>query len=120
MQGNGVLNSGQKIQYIGGTLVNVTEINGSDGTPVVAGQTVARSLAIIPDKNVYVTVDNINNNNPLCNNPLLANDTGSAIIGHRLDLYNGAGKSSCNGFNNVISVGACNPEQATCPTQDIN
>jgi hypothetical protein len=43
LQGSAQLNNGQDIQYNVTTqkIVSVSSINGSDGTPVVAGQTVA-------------------------------------------------------------------------------
>jgi len=42
----------------------------------------------------------------------LANDTGGAIKGYRLDLYNGAGKGVCAGYSNPIAVTTCDPEQS--------
>lgn len=108
LQGSGVLNSGQDIQYNAGTIKNVKEIHSADGTPVVADQTLARDRSIIPAKGVKVSVDQVGND-------LLANDTGGAIIGYRLDFYRGSGKAVCSGYTNVMAIGACKPKQAACP-----
>ncbi len=110
LQGSGQLNSGQYVQYqvASGHIVIVPSITGHDGTPVVAGQTVARDLAIIPGIGVLVSVDGVGSN-------LLANDTGGAIVGYRLDLFNGAGRAACAGYANPVGVSACAPAQASCP-----
>jgi len=110
LQGSAQLNSGQDVQYNKNTtkIVPVSVIRGSDGTPVVAGQTVARDKAIIPAKKVLVDVDQVGSG-------LLANDTGSRIVGYRLDLFNGAGKAACDDFENPIAVAACSPAQGKCP-----
>ena len=93
---------------------NPQQIPGSDGTPLVGGQTVARDKKVI-GKNVHVTLDQFGE--------VLANDTGSAIKGYRLDLYMGEGKAVCQSppiANNPIVVGGCDAEQkiggkVTCP-----
>jgi 3D (Asp-Asp-Asp) domain-containing protein len=110
LQGSGVLNDGTDIQYdpSSGLITSVTAIDGADGTPVVAGQTVARARSIIPGIGVHVDVDNVGTG-------LLANDTGGAIQGYRLDFYQGAGKRACAGFSNPMGVADCSPEQAKCP-----
>jgi 3D (Asp-Asp-Asp) domain-containing protein len=110
LQGSAQLNSGQDIQYNVGTqkIVKVSAIKGSDGTPVVAGRTVARDYAIIPAKGVLVDVDQVGTG-------LLANDSGGAIKGYRLDLFNGAGKAACAGYPNPVKVGACETAQPNCP-----
>ena len=59
--------------------------------------------------NVMVTVDGINNNQPL-----RATDTGGNVIGYHLDLFNGAGKSACANYPNPMGVAACSPGGATC------
>lgn len=114
LQGAGQLSSGQYVQYRSGsgTYVQVSAVYGSDGTPVVAGQTVARDKTIIPSKGVLVDVDQIGNG-------LLANDTGGAITGYRLDLFNGAGVAACASFANPISVTACETAQLACPTSAL-
>jgi 3D (Asp-Asp-Asp) domain-containing protein len=108
LQGSGVTNGGTDIQYNNGTIVAVTSINGADGTPVVAGQTVARSRSVIPGRGVLVDVDSVGTG-------LLANDTGGAIVGYRLDLYEGAGKGVCAGYANPMGVSDCSPAQTKCP-----
>jgi 3D (Asp-Asp-Asp) domain-containing protein len=112
LQGSGVLNNGSDVQY-GSSAVNVVgSINGADGTPVVAGQTVARDRSIISGTGVHVNVDQVGTG-------LLANDTGGAIKGYRLDFYKGAGKSVCSDYSNIISVSACDPGSGTCPSSTI-
>ncbi len=112
LQGSGVLTGGQDIQYISGAIVDVSVINGADGTPVVANETVARDRSIIPRGGVLVDIDQVGNN-------LLANDTGGDIVGYRIDLYKGAGKAVCAGYDNLISVSACNPGNSKCPASAI-
>jgi 3D (Asp-Asp-Asp) domain-containing protein len=110
LQGSAGLNNGQLIQYNVGnqTFSIVTALDGADGTPVVAGQTVARDRSVIPTGGYTVDVDQIGNS-------LLANDTGGAIVGYRLDLYDGVGQAVCSGFTNIISVAACSSALSTCP-----
>jgi membrane-bound lytic murein transglycosylase len=86
----------------------VSVIDGADGTPVVAGQTVARSRSIIPGRGVLVDVDSVGTG-------LLANDTGGAIVGYRLDFYQGSGKAVCAGYTNPMGVSDCSPAQTKCP-----
>jgi membrane-bound lytic murein transglycosylase len=87
----------------------VSTVTGADGTPVVPGQTVARDRAIIPGRGVQVDIEGVGAG-------LLANDTGGAILGYRLDLFNGAGIAACANYSNPIAISACNPEQTgTCP-----
>jgi hypothetical protein len=109
LQGSGTLNSGQNIQYEASTntIHNVTDIRGHDGSPVIAGQTVARSLSIIPAKHVKISLDQIGND-------LSANDTGGDITNYRIDIYEGAGQGVCAGYNNVMSIAACQPKQPLC------
>jgi len=111
LQGTGQLNNGTYVAYAPSTntISTVSSVTGADGTAVIAGQTVARDRAIIPGRGVLVDVDGIGTG-------LLANDTGGAIIGYRLDLFNGAGVAACAGYTNPIFVGVCNPQQTTtCP-----
>ena len=111
-QGSGELNSGQDIQYLGGTYKKVSAIHGKDGSVVVANKTLARSKTIIPDKGVKLDVDQIGTS-------LLANDIGPKIVGYRLDYYRGVGESVCSGFSNIMSVSACTPAQTACPASAV-
>jgi 3D (Asp-Asp-Asp) domain-containing protein len=114
LQGSGVLAGGQDIQYDPSTnkITKVSQINGADGTPVVANKTVARSRSIIPTGGVHVDIDQIGTN-------LLANDTGGDIVGYRIDLYRGAGSAVCTNYKNIISVSACNPGNSKCPARAL-
>lgn len=111
LQGTGQLNTGGYINYSPrtGLMTAVASVTGADGTAVVAGGTVARDRAVIPGRGVLVDVDGVGNG-------LLANDTGGAIRGYRLDLFNGAGRAACAGYANPHGVGACQtPQGSTCP-----
>lgn len=112
IQGEGQLNDGTLIKWISPNFVKATSVTGHDGSALVAGQTVARSLSIIAGTGVHLAIDTIGTN-------VLANDTGGGITGYRLDLYNGAGDAKCSAFNNKILVSACNPGSASCPGNDI-
>lgn len=112
IQGSGQLNSGQDIQYISPNIVEVAHINGHDNSPVVANQTVARDVAIIPLHNSYIDLNKIGNG-------LKANDTGGKILGYRIDLYRGAGKGVCANYDNIMSVGACQTAQTACPASAV-
>jgi len=89
----------------------VSQLIGSDGTPVVAGQTVARDLNIIPAGGVLLDLNGIGTG-------LLANDTGGKIQGYRIDRYMGSGVAACSGANasNVVSIGGCHPGNYNCPS----
>lgn len=110
LQGSAKLNDGRFVQYdVKSKKINVVaSITGHDGTPVVAGQTVARDLAIIKPKGVKVDVNTVANG-------LLANDTGGAIKGYRFDLFNGFGTAACSSFMNRIAIAACQTPQPKCP-----
>jgi 3D (Asp-Asp-Asp) domain-containing protein len=110
--GSGVLNNGQDIQQNNGNIVRVSTIKSADGSPVVAGQTVARDRSIIPGIGVLIDLDQVGTG-------ILANDIGSDIIGYRLDLYQGAGKGVCANNNNIMAVGACTPATSGCPASAI-
>jgi 3D (Asp-Asp-Asp) domain-containing protein len=112
LQGSGVLNSGQAVQYISGAYVNVSTIKTADGTTLTANKTLARDRNIISSKGVLMNVDQVGTG-------LAADDAGQAIVGYRLDLYRGAGVAQCNNFNNIMSVGACNPASSGCPAQAL-
>lgn len=115
LQGTGQFNDGTYGNYdVGSGNINVvTSVTGADGTAVVAGGSVARDRAIIPGRGVLVDVDGVGVG-------LLANDTGGAIRGYRLDLFNGAGRAACASYSNPIGVGACQTAQgSTCPARDF-
>ena len=87
-------------------------------TTPVANQTIAVDTTIMPfNTNVSLS--------PFPGTTFIAQDTGAhtgaqAIVGYRIDVYKGLGKAYCpTGFLNSISVGACNPASASCPTQTI-
>jgi membrane-bound lytic murein transglycosylase len=86
----------------------VSAIDGADGTPVVAGRTVARDRSIIPTGGVHVDINGVGSG-------LLANDTGGAIVGYRIDYYNGAGPNACSAFSNIMAVSGCSPGNSNCP-----
>jgi len=114
LQGSAVKNDGSNIQYDPSTdlITTVANITGADGTPVVAGQTVARARSIIPGRGVHVDVHNIGSG-------LLANDTGNAIQGYRLDFYQGAGAGVCANYANPMGVASCSPKQTKCPGSEL-
>lgn len=115
LQGTGRLNSGNYINYSPSARLMrvVDQVVGADGTPVIAGGTVARDRNIIPGKGVLVDVDGVANG-------LLANDVGGAIRGYRLDIFNGAGRAACAGYSNPHGVGVCQPAQgSTCPGREL-
>jgi 3D (Asp-Asp-Asp) domain-containing protein len=108
LQGSASLTDGTLVQYSPSLRV-VSVITGADGTPVQAGQTIARDRNIIPGIGVLVDINGLGTG-------LLANDTGGAIRGYRIDYYNGVGPSACSGFSNIMGVSDCNPGNATCPS----
>lgn len=111
LQGTGQLNDATYINYnvSRGVMIPVTSVNGADNTPVVAGATVARDRTIIPGRGVLVDLSAVGSG-------LLANDTGGAIRGYRLDLFNGAGRAACAGYSNPVTIGVCRtPQGTTCP-----
>ena len=107
LQGSGETNAGDYIQYNAGQIKKVAAIRGADGTPLVVNMTVARDRSIIPSRGVHVSADGVGDG-------LLANDTGGAIVGYRLDLFGGYGKAACASFNNVMAISACAPLQTKC------
>lgn len=115
LQGTGQLNTGGFINYNVNTrnMVPIIAPTGADGTAVIAGRSVARDRAIIPGRGVLIDVDGVTNG-------LLANDTGGAILGYRLDLFNGAGRAACAGYANPVKLGACQTAQGTtCPERAL-
>ncbi len=113
LQGTAQLNDGQYVHWNGKAISVITHVTGSDNTPLVAGQTVARDPAIIPAKVVLIDIDKIGIG-------LLANDSGGAIKKYRLDLFNGAGKAACASFTNPICVSACEQAQPLCPSTALS
>jgi 3D (Asp-Asp-Asp) domain-containing protein len=117
VNGSGVLKDGMTdVQYSSGSYPNwvfqvVTAIDGADGSPVVAGQTLSRDRSIIPGIN--------NTHVQLPGGTYLANDIGSKITGYRLDMYSGAGKAACTNYPNPIVVGVCDRVTSTCPGYTI-
>jgi 3D (Asp-Asp-Asp) domain-containing protein len=109
LQGSAQLSNGTDVQYVGGgSYAVVSAIDGADGTPVVAGRTVARDRSIIPTGGVHVDINGVGSG-------LLANDTGGAIVGYRIDYYNGAGPNACSAFSNIMAVSGCSPGNSNCP-----
>jgi hypothetical protein len=116
VQGSGITRQGNPIKYNTGTksFYFQSPLLGGDGTPVVAGQTVARDRNIIPTGGVFVSLDGVGDN-------LLANDVGDPkrVVGWRIDLYRGIGKSVCLGWANPMAIGACSPGSFECPASTI-
>ena len=50
---------------------------------------------------------------------IVANDTGAAIKGYRIDLYRGSGESVCTNFLNPVAISACAPGNDNCPAKEI-
>ena len=116
LQGAGITANGTAVQYNVNTnkISAVAQITSADNKPLVAGQTVARDRRIIPAKGVTIETDGLGTN-------LHADDTGGAIVGYRLDYFGGIGKASrsgsANANDNPMTVGACTPAQAGCPSK---
>jgi hypothetical protein len=114
LQGSGQLTNGEYVHYDSntGTIGIVSAVTGSDLTPLVPGQTVARDRAFISRKGVLMDLDQIGNS-------ILANDAGGDIVGYRLDLFGGYGRAACNAYPNPMAVGACTPALLLCPGAPI-
>jgi 3D (Asp-Asp-Asp) domain-containing protein len=117
LNGSGRASNGQLIQLrnsgssLDSTTFAVTAmIKSADGTPVVAGQTVARDRTIL-GRGGRISLDGIGQN-------LLANDIGNGILGYRIDRYMGFGSKTCVGVPNQIVMGACGPSTDVCPGLD--
>ena len=108
--GSGRTQEGQLIQYSveTNTFHTVTKILAADNTPLVVDRTVSRDRSIIPRGGIHVDLDELGTG-------LLANDTGGNIIGYRIDLYRGSGKSVYQGWPNPIRLGKCSPANESCP-----
>jgi 3D (Asp-Asp-Asp) domain-containing protein len=111
-QGTGQTNTEQFLHYTQSSITTLSDVTNNDGSQLVARRTVARDLNIISATGVLIDVDQIGTK-------LLANDTGGAISGYRLDLFNGAGIAACANFTNPICVPACETAQPLCPSTEI-
>ena len=114
LPGSGSSRNGTRVHWLSGdnpnwTFQTVTNFTGGDGTALIPMGSVARDRTIVP-RNTTVQLDS---------GTFVANDTGGAIRGYRLDVFGGTGRNACNGFTNRISVGACSPGVATCPALTI-
>jgi 3D (Asp-Asp-Asp) domain-containing protein len=112
LQWSGALSNGLLVQYGNGAYRIVTVITGADGSPVQAGQTVARDRSIIPLGGVTVDINGVGYG-------LLANDIGGDVTGYRIDLYNGVGASACTNYNNIEAVSGCSPGNPNCPADTV-
>lgn len=112
LQGSGTTRDGTKVAYVSGNNPNwvfktISEFTGADGEALIVNGSVARDRQIIGGNgNTSVTLES---------GSFVANDTGGAIRGYRLDVFGGTGQKACKQFKNRIEVGACNPGSATCP-----
>lgn len=112
LQGSGTARDGTKVAYVSGNNPNwvfktITDFTGADGRPLIENGSVARDRQIVGGKgNTTVKLES---------GDFLANDTGGAIRGYRLDVFGGTGQKACKNFKNRIEVGACNPGSAKCP-----
>ncbi len=110
LQGSGTAANGTMVHYEGGGHTNprfsqVQQFTGADGNALIPNGSVARDRAVVP-RNTTVQLERGN---------FVANDTGGAIRGYRLDIFGGAGRAACGNFPNPIEVGACSPSTARCP-----
>ena len=110
LQGSGSTRGGTKIHYLSGTNPTwqfqvVAQFTGADGTALIPNGSVARDRSIVPrNTNVQLQTGNF-----------VANDTGGAIRGYRLDVFGGSGRASCATFSNIMTVGGCSPAVRQCP-----
>jgi Glucodextranase, domain B/3D domain len=114
LQGSGTSRNGTKVHWVSGDNPNwtfqvVNQFTGADNTALIPFGSVARDRAIVP-RNTTVQLES---------GTFVANDTGGAIRGYRLDVFGGTGRGACGAFTNIISVGACSPGVATCPALPI-
>lgn len=112
LQGSGTSRNGTKVKYVSGNNPNwvfktVTEFTGFDGKPLVVNGSVARDRAIVGGRGTTIV--------KLERGDFVANDTGGAIRGYRLDVFGGTGQNACRNFSNRIEVGACDPPTNKCP-----
>ncbi len=114
LQGSGSSRNGTKVHYVSGSNPNwtfsvVDNFTGADNTALIPNGSVARDRSIVPRGTTVQTELG----------SFVANDTGGAIRGYRLDVFGGTGRRACGTFRNIISVGACNPGTDTCPALPI-
>jgi len=115
LQGSGQNSSGTLVHSVSGgyppgsIFQIISQLTGSDGTPVIPNGSVARDRSIIPRGGVLVDANGIGSG-------LLANDTGDGIVGYRLDFYEGIGVGVCANFNNIMAISGCNPGNTNCPS----
>ena len=112
LQGSGTSRDGTKVRYVSGNNPNwvfktIDDFTGADGKPLIVNGSVARDRQIVGGKG-DTTVK-------LESGDFVANDTGGAIKGYRLDVFGGTGQKACKQFKNRIEVGACNPGSDKCP-----
>lgn len=111
LQGSGITRNGTKIQYVWRSdpwrYTVVTDLRTADGQLPIPGGSVARDPEIIGGR-ATTTVK-------LERGDFIANDTGGAIKGYRLDIFGGTGLSACRRFPNRLEVGACTPGSDKCP-----
>ncbi len=109
LQGSAQLTDGSFVHYehYPPRIFRVAEPPTADGTPLVAGSTVARDPKVVRGRNVAMVLDDIG--------AVLANDRGGSIKGYRIDLYGGAGEAACRGYTNPTVIGACATPQDACP-----
>jgi 3D (Asp-Asp-Asp) domain-containing protein len=110
LQGSGITRNETKIQYVGGSpwrFTVVTEHLTADGQLPIPGGSVARDRQIVGGRGTTTV--------KLERGDFVANDTGGAIKGYRLDIFGGTGLSACRGFQNRMEIGACNPGSDKCP-----
>ncbi len=130
LQGSGALPDGTLLQYNSQTsqFVNVTQtgIKGADGKLVSAGNTVARDRTIIPRGGYTVDLNGFGPGKGVAYG-LQASDAGGAIVGYRLDYYNGVGPNACStgpggGFpwGNIMAVTGCSSNTTACPSDTAN
>jgi|GEM_PF-1532367 len=112
LQGSGTTKDGTKIAYVSGNNPNwrfktITDFTGADSKPLVENGSVARDRAFVGGNgNTTVTLET---------GSFLANDTGGAIRGYRLDVFGGTGQKACKAFKNRMEFGTCDPGTTTCP-----
>jgi len=110
LQGSGSSRNGTKVHWVSGVNPDwvfsvVNNFTGADGTALIPNGSVARDRSVVP-RNTTVQLQSGN---------FAANDTGGAIIGYRLDVFGGTGRSACANFVNAFSIGTCNPGVTKCP-----
>jgi 3D (Asp-Asp-Asp) domain-containing protein len=112
LQGSGTTKDGTKVAYVSGGNPNwvfktIEKFTGADLKELVENGSVARDRRIVGGRGeTTVTLES---------GSFVANDTGGAIRGYRLDVFGGTGQKACKGFKNRFEIGACSPGSAKCP-----